>query len=369
MVGAARGAGFLSALTAARERVKLLGIYDPDPVAAQLFLAEHGGERTFPTFAEAVTAADAVILASPQHYHAPQAVHALDAGVHVLSEVPAVVSLEQASDLLAATRRGHAQYMLAENYGYMRSNLIVGAMVRAGLLGQLYSGEAEYLHEMKEAHRTSDGAPTWRYHWQVGRNGITYPTHSLGPLLEWMDDRIEAVSCVGTGRWTDSEHEMHDSVTLLGRTRRGGLVRTRLDLLSNRPHLWDYYAVQGTGGAYEAPRARGDGAKIYLEGRSPRHEWEPLERYAQEFLAPKYAHPPEGSGHGGSDIWPLLDFLEAIETDTQPPIGVYRALDMTLPGIVSEESIAQGGGWVRVPNPRTLTAGIGTEPGHEGSLS
>lgn len=43
-------------------------------------------------------------------------------------------------------------------------------------------------------------------------------------------------------------------------------------------------------------------------------------------------------------------------------IDVYAALDMTLPGIVSERSVAVGGNWLPVPDPRTLTAGIGVEP-------
>lgn len=359
----------MTAMRFARDRVSLAGVYDPDPVAARRFAGENGAERTFENFAEAVEGADALIVSSPQQYHAPQAAFALAAGVHVLSEVPAAVSMPQAHELLAAARKSSATYMLAENYGYTRRNLIVGAMARAGAFGELYSGEAEYIHEMKAWHRSDAGEPSWRYFWQVGRNGVTYPTHSLGPLLDWMNDRIDAVSCVGTGRWTDPEHEIHDSVTLLARTRRGALIRTRLDLLSNRPDLWDYYAIQGTEGAYEAPRGPRDEAKIYLEGRSPRHEWEPLEAYAGRFLPQRYAHPPQGSGHGGSDAWPFLDFLDAIEAGGPAPIDVYRGLDMTLPGIVSEDSMAQGGSWLRVPDPRTLTAGIGTDPGREGALS
>jgi hypothetical protein len=42
---------------------------------------------------------------------------------------------------------------------------------------------------------------------------------------------------------------------------------------------------------------------------------------------------------------------------------------MTLPGIISEQSIAQGGAWLHVPDPRTLTAGIGIDPGRETPLA
>lgn len=77
----------------------------------------------------------------------------------------------------------------------------------------------------------------------------------------------------------------------------------------------------------------------------------------------------EGAGHWGADTWPLLDFLDAIEQDTTPPLDIYKALEMTLPGIISEQSIVQGGAWLAVPDAKMLTAGIGINPGREAPLA
>ena len=198
------------------------------------FLTEQGHGTKYRRYEEAVADYDLLIIASPQQYHA------LRAGVHVLSEVPAAVSLEQAALLLAAARAGTAQYMIAENHCYFRENLIVNALAKSGAFGALYFGGAGYLHEMTSWHRPGGGAASWRYHWQVGKNAVTYPTHSLGPLLQWMDDRIVAVSCIGTRRWTNPECEMEDTVTLSARTGKGGLIRMRLDLLSNRPEIYNH---------------------------------------------------------------------------------------------------------------------------------
>src|SRR4051812_15631901 len=126
----------------------------------------------------------------------------------------------------------------------------------------------------------------------------------------------------------------------------------------------DYYSLQGTTGAYESGRA-GEPDRIYLHETTPENTWEPLENYAAEFLPPRYSRPLEGSGHWGADSWPVLDFVAAIETGERAAIDVYAALDMTLPGLVSESSIAQGGAWLAVPDPRTWTAGIGVNPGRE----
>ena len=364
IAGAPRGASYLAGLQSA-PGAKLVAVYDPFPEARERFRAETGIEFVCERYEQLLEHVDAVVIASPQQYHVPQAVMALAAGIHVLSEVPAAVSMEQAFELLAAARQSNAVYMLSENYCYSRSNLIVRSMVAAGLFGEIYFAEGEYLHEMKSWHTGRDGKPTWRHFWQVGRDGHTYPTHSLGPVLQWLDDRLVSISCLGSGRHTDPEHTLQDTILLLGRTSRGALVKVRFDLLSNRPHLMDYYSLQGTAGAYEAPRAAGESARVYLQGTSPEGEWEPLERYAERYLPEAYQAVVAGAGHGGSDTWPIREFIRAILDGSPSPLDIYAALNMTLPGLVSEQSIAQGGAWLAVPDPRYLTAGIGTEPGKE----
>jgi hypothetical protein len=155
----------------------------------------------------------------------------------------------------------------------------------------------------------------------------------------------------------------------MARTRMGALLRMRLDLLSFRPELMNYYGIQGTRGAYESGRLFGDKPRIFVEGVSTHNEWQPIDDFAEEHLPGRYAKPLAGTGHWGADSWPLLDFLDAIDAKQQPPLDIYRALEMTLPGIVSERSIAEGGAWLAVPDPRTLTAGIGINPGREAPLA
>jgi len=352
------------------DRAVLTAAYDPNRSTASAFARDTGIDLVCESFDQLVESVDAVMIASPQHYHAPQAVFALERGVHVLSEVPAAVSMTQADSLLAAARTSEATYMIAENYCYIRSNIVVDAMVRSGVLGNIYYGESEYLHEMRSFHTTPSGDRTWRYYWQVGRDGHTYPTHSLGPLLGWIDDRISSVSCIGTGRHTDPEHEIQDTVLLLARTSRGALLKVRLDLLSNRPELMGYYAVQGTEGAYESGRSEGEQPRVYIHGRTVHNTWDPLEKYYDDFLPDRYRQPlPDGIGHWGGDLWTVVDFLTAIETGERPRLDVYEALRMTLPGIVSEISIAQNGQWLAVPDPVTWASGIGIEPGAEAPLT
>ncbi len=50
----------------------------------------------------------------------------------------------------------------------------------------------------------------------------------------------------------------------------------------------------------------------------------------------------------------LRDFVDSILHDTRPPIDVYDAMDFTVPGLVSEQSIANGGMPVEVPDFRRI---------------
>lgn len=307
------------------------------------------------------TRPDAVVVATPMQFHVAQSIAALQRGIHVLCEVTAAVSMDEAQWLTQACARSSAVYMMAENYTYMKPNVLVRAMVDAGVFGEVYHAEGEYLHELSVLHHTPEGQPTWRYYWQVGVNGSTYPTHSLGPCLQWVKERPERISCIGTGRWTDPEHAMEDTVSLLCKTKSGKLIRVRVDMLSKRPHAMTNYTLQGTKGAYESARRAGEGNWVWLEdyAKNP-DEWTRLEEFEPEFLPEIWRNPPPEAleaGHGGGDYFEVMDFVAAIQGLRPPPVGIHEALDMTLPGLVSQESIRRGGEWLDVPDSRAWVQG------------
>ncbi len=299
---------------------------------------------------------DAVVVATPMQFHAPQAIGALRRDIAVLSEVTAAVNLDEARRLAAAARGSQASYMLAENYCYGRENLFLGALVKAGLFGDIYFAEGEYLHELKGKNQ----ATPWRRSWQTGVNGCTYGTHSLGPILQWLAlQRVTAVSCVGSGHhYRDAQgdpFEIEDTVLMLCRLSGGGLAKIRLDMLSDRPAAATNYALQGTDGCYESARARGEPNRVWLRNAGAGGSWSRLEDYEQEFTPDEWKNPPadiDDYGHWGGDYFVAIDFIEVLLGQKPNPIDVDRAMDMTLPGLISQQSIGQGGVWLDVPDSR-----------------
>ena len=260
--------------------------------------------------------------------------------------------------MVSAVRSSKAKYMMAENYTYMKPNVLVGELVKRGLFGDIYYAEGAYIHELKGLNERTP----WRRRWQTGVNGSTYSTHSLGPVLQWFaGQRVVAVCTVGCGHhYRDARnelYEMEDSVTMMCRLSGGGLAHIRVDMLSDRPHNMVRYALQGTDGCYESTDGYRAVPKVWLRSRSEQSQWEPLEEM-EELLPDYWKNPPEAAlraGHGGGDYWEVQDFVHAIIENREPPIGIDQAMDMTLPGLVSQQSIAQGATWVAVPDSRNWT--------------
>ena len=359
IVGACgRGASFKSACDALGN-ITVHAICDINEKELTAARERLGAREQYADFAEMLkkSEVDAVIIGTPMHFHVPQALAALERDIHVLSEVTAGISIAECRQLVAACKKSRATYMMAENYTYMQENVMVREMVRRGLFGKTYYAEGEYIHELKSLNEIT----VWRRKWQTGINGITYGTHSLGPILQWMPgDRVVSVCGAGSGHHykdpSGKNYEKEDSCVMLCKMASGGLVKIRLDMLSDRPHSMTNYQLQGTDASYESARASGEKNRIWLRDRcKDMHSWMDLDDLKDEFLPDFWKENMErgkAAGHGGGDFFEILDFVDAIEGKRPNPIGIHEAMDMTVPGLVSQQSIAHGSAWLPVPDSR-----------------
>src|SRR5690606_24671244 len=79
---------------------------------------------------------DAVIIATPWHWHTPMAAAAMKAGKSTGVEVPAALTSEECWDLVNTTEETAVPCMMLENWSYRRDNLAVLNMIRKGLFGK-----------------------------------------------------------------------------------------------------------------------------------------------------------------------------------------------------------------------------------------
>jgi predicted dehydrogenase len=357
VIGLRRGQSFVRVCRAA-QGAEVIALFDVDAERVEASAAEIGAQA-FSDFDDFLNAdLDAVVVASPVPFHAEQAVAALKADKHVLSEVTACSTMEDARALVAAARQSDAIYMMAENYRYRDEVELLKRLNDDGRFGDAYFLEGEYLHDCKDLWFDSNGAMTWRGKGQLG----VYCTHSLGPILYITGDRVTSVSAL-TVPGGQFHPEVNKPTMFLMQmvSERGITFRVRVDSTSPRPHQMAYYSVQGTKGAFESWRGNGDTSKVWLEDiHEPSRvsgegaEWHPVSEQAERYIPERLTVPEEArlGGHGTSEYWMLKDFLAAARGEIAPPIDVYRALDYTIPGILAIPSAEAVGAPQEVPDPR-----------------
>jgi predicted dehydrogenase len=382
VVGGRRGGAYNLSIEAFHERVEVTAFCDHSDAAVAKWRETYPGIRTFSSYDSLVEsdACDAIALATPMIQHAGQAAQALEAGKHVMSEVTAAVTLDECWQLVEAVEKTGRVYMMAENYCYTRTNMMVLNMVRQGVFGEITYAEGGYIHDTRDLALTSDGEITWRGELRRLR-GNTYPTHSAGPVCQWVDavhggrDRLVSAATFVTGAKAlrayirerlgpdhpSARDELWvgpDSATTMVQTAEGVLIVLRRDASSPRPHNMFHFELQGGKAAFLSPRHPKEEPLLWIDGgnrgRGPAElEWEVLWKHTDRFEHPRWVqwgNQAMKAGHGGGDFFILDDFLAAIETGRKPAIDVYDAVTWSALMPLSIESVAKGGIPVQIPD-------------------
>jgi hypothetical protein len=291
--------------------------------------------------------------------------------------------------------------MMAENYCYRRETMFVRNMAEKGVFGDITFAEGAYIHDCRDLNLRADGSRTWRGDLSAGigqlSRGNGYPTHSLGPVAQWLGinrgDRFLrtstfvtksaarhewAASVLPEGHadarpeaWTNSA----DSATTVIQTEQGRVIVLRFDSASPRPHNMVHYGLQGTRGAFVSQRHDDEGPLVWIEGmspgvsphnigykgmarpaghtESPRPEWQELWELAERYEHPRWkAQGAEAvkSGHGGGDFFVIEDFVDAVRSGGRPPIDVYDAVTWSSITPLSVESVRRNNQPMEVPD-------------------
>ena len=291
---------------------------------------------------------DIVFVASPVPLHCQHTVAALEAGCHVLQEVTLASRLDECRQLLTAVQTHPRQkFMLAENCCYWAHILSWQQMWRQGQLGGFMYAEAEYIHDTRYLLRQADGSPAWR----ASMPPIHYCTHSLGPLLKVTGERCVAASGMRVTRGNESLPARVESgmeVAIL-QTASGGVIKILCAFGITREPMFHYYSIYGTEGVLETSRPPVSPLQTNAYLASVPHLRNMIELPITENVTDAPAEAMQG-GHGTAEYTMIQDFLACIRDDTQPPLDIYAALRMALPGLCAHQSALQGGQMVEIPD-------------------
>jgi len=299
---------------------------------------------------------DAVAIASNGRCQAGHAIQAMEAGCHVMSEVPGAFTQEELVQVVATAERTGKQYMLAENSCFLDFLRYWRKWILEGQLGAISIAEGEYLHYLPWSMVDDDGnqyTPTQvreqgitgvRPLWRADQPPIQYLTHDLGPLLNVLDDRVCTVVCL-SGPWWQPETPLRaDGQIGLFKTAKGRLIKIMVTLSTRRPGGHNY-RLFGTLGSAEWYRHEGFCRRLE-RNREEKEGWERID------IGMAARDEDKSSGHGGTDIKTAYYFTKALLAGDRVPIDVYRLCDFTLPGIIANQSAELGGQPITVPDIR-----------------
>ena len=331
---------------------------------------------------------DCIICCTPWEYHAQVCVAAMKNGKNAVSEVPIVITLDEAWELVETHEKtGKWATLGLEGYG----DLTLMNLVRQGILGEVLHAEGGYVHDLRMVQYNPLQEP-WRLNHSLTRNGNLYPDHPMSRILRLLDinhgDRFESLVSMSTksvslaryanlkygdkGPYANAKFAQGDvNVTLL-RTAGGKMCTLNFD--TSTPHPREFFRLQCVKGVYQtgvtlpAPRnteaARGQGGArvglIYIEGRTPEDDtWESAEPYFKEFQHPylkSYTPKPRKKvlrGHGGGgNVTPVNweRLVVALRAGKMPDWDVYDSVTSSAISPLSEKSVAGGGAPIAFPD-------------------
>jgi predicted dehydrogenase len=326
---------------------------------------------------------DGVVIATPWHWNGPVAIGAMKAGRHAAVEVPAALSIEECWELVNTSERTGRSCMMLENWSFRRDNLAVLNMIRAGLFGEIVHCHCAHSHNCVD-HWFFDtqGNPRWSAEFLLKYNRDQYPTHSLGPVLSWMNigcgDMFDSVVSMATRALGPNMHfrakfgDSHpyanrafaqgDIVTTLVKTKLGNTIVINYDMQLPRPYD-NRWMIQGTRGVYKE-QTPAEASQIYLAGQTD--NWPEFGGPGYEAFQPfdpwrmKYDHEwwkgldanadARRSGHGGTDWLTVAAFVESVRAGRATPIDVYDSVLMSSIIPLSGLSIARGSQPVPCPD-------------------
>lgn len=319
--------------------------------------------------------ADLVVIATPWHWHASMAIHAMEQGLHAASEVPIAYTEEDCLALVKASERTQRHCIMLENCCYNEEELWVLNMVKQGLFGDLTHAECAYLHDLRALLLDATYYHNrWRLREHLERDGNLYTTHGLGPVCMYMDvlrgDNLSHLVSMSSNeaalskalRESDdpelqalaSQVRCGDVNTTLIRTTHGKSIMLQFDTHTGRPYS-RLNKLCGTGATHY-----GYPSRLFLD-HGPTwdwHRWEDDDSHAvarEAGVHPLWAQLQYGiednqQGHGGMDFVMMYRLIRCLNEGVSLDLSVYDGALWSLVGVLGEQSVAQGNQRVDIPD-------------------
>jgi predicted dehydrogenase len=351
VVGLGQGRSHLAAF-AALDASRVTAVADLDPDLRARVADEYNVPHRYETIEDLLEGnqIDLIVVATPDHLHGRHAIMALQAGKHVLSEIPMATALDEVRAIVDLTRRTGLKYHMGNQVRYANCLRDVKKLNERGAMGEIFYGEGEYLHNMEDiaSRRPAD-------HWRIA--GEVRQTTLLGggphalDTVRWLMGaefiKTSAFHSAQQSRWGTT----HNTVAIF-QAKSGATAKVTTGYGMVRPYCL-YFSTYGTEGSFERTRDQEGftgNTTNYLYHSSYESAQRMVPVQLSNFTNPSIARLATGIGHGTMEYEQARDFLKAITDDTEPVIGPTEASRSIVPLICALQSADGGGGLVEIPD-------------------
>jgi len=330
--------------------------FDPDPNANQM-LSKIKSIKVAKSFEDLLDTdeLDAVIISSPPQYHAEQAVAALEAGLHVFSEVPMAINEKDIKKIINAEDNSGKVYQLGENYCFYSEVLFAGNLASSGKIGSIVYTESEYLHDVtyrwREGNFGDIDKPRIDFWYQLF-DPLMY-AHTIGPAqvalggIKKPMPFIEVVSYANDIGGYQANPICHPAKAFqvgLFKTETGAIAKCANAYIFAREPSRLIIQVTGNLGTYECYQIGKPGRLFLTDGHiisKSRHRKGKSKIVDNSVLSANI--PPVEGLYYGSSVRIMDDWLQAINNNIKPIIHAKIAANFCMSGIQASRSARDGG--------------------------
>ena len=127
--------------------VELVALAELNPVRAQATAQRFGVPATYTDYATMLREEqpDIVYVCTPNAFHAPMSIAALEAGAHVLCEKPMALSVADAQAMVDAQRRTGKVLAVGLHHRFLNETVTLKRVIDTGTLGRVYYAKSSWL--------------------------------------------------------------------------------------------------------------------------------------------------------------------------------------------------------------------------------
>lgn len=227
-------------------RLEFAGVVDTRPEGIEAARRFRVDVPVYHSLSEALASGrfDAAIISTPHHMHFEQSMQCLAGGVHVLSEKPVCLTMEEFDQLVAQANQSGRKLIVGQMMRYWSNVVWAKNQIQDGAIGEVRHVLRDRITQQSDA-----GGRSWAHNPAEAGGWLLYGTgvHEMDAILYMTGKTLlkaEAFACINNENWHDWDelsvcgHLSGGAVFSLNQTLNGGIFRVTTRIIGTRGSIF-----------------------------------------------------------------------------------------------------------------------------------